>query len=119
MLETIDDVEGGSHSLPELTFVRIVRGARLPMPQRQVVVRRRDGRWYLDVEWTEWHVAGEIDGAAHLEVRQAARDISRANEIVINGRMLLRFSSYQVRHEPAYVAATLERALRSRGWRGP
>jgi hypothetical protein len=40
ILETIDDVEGGAHSLPELEWSRGLRRVGLPEPSRQRIVRR-------------------------------------------------------------------------------
>jgi hypothetical protein len=48
LLRTLDDVEGGSHSVRELQFLSIVRRAGLPAPARQVVRRRPGGRYYLE-----------------------------------------------------------------------
>lgn len=49
--ETIADAEGGIHSLPEKEFEQILRRRGLPQPTRQRVVRRHDGRYYLDADW--------------------------------------------------------------------
>ena len=67
LIETLTDIAGGGHSLPEVAFSRLVRCAGLPPPTRQAILRRPDGRYYLDAEWRPQRVAAEIDGLAHLE----------------------------------------------------
>jgi very-short-patch-repair endonuclease len=81
-------------------------------------VRTGAGSFRLDVSFDPWRVDVEIDGAHHRDVGQSARDLRRQNEIVIAGRNLLRFDSYQVRHEASSVAAVLSRALSHAGWPG-
>lgn len=115
--ESILDADGGIHSVPEHDFTRIVVRWRLPRPTRQAVVRRRNGRYYLDARFDPWGVAAEVDGARHRDVQQSEADDDRQNELVIAGQGLLRFSSYRVRHEPDQVGAVLQRALLAAGWR--
>ena len=114
--ETILDAEGGIHSVPEHDFTRIVVRRGLPRPSRQAVVRRRNGRFYLDTRFDPWGVAAEVDGARHRDVWQSEADDDRQNELVISGQGLLRFSSYRVRHEPDQVGDVLFRALVAAGW---
>jgi hypothetical protein len=115
--ETVLDAEGGVHSAPEHDFTRIVVRRGLPRPTRQAVVRRRNGRYYLDARFDPWGVAAEVDGARHRDVWQSESDDDRQNELVIAGQGLLRFSSYRVRHEPEAVGDVLVRALLAAGWR--
>ena len=115
--ETIVDAEGGIHSVPEHDFTRIVVRRGLARPTRQAVVRRRNGRYYLDARFDPWGVAAEVDGARHRDVWQSEADDDRQNELVIAGQGLLRFSSYRVRHEPDQVGDVLWRALLAAGWR--
>ena len=58
---TLADVAGGSHSLPELRFLDLVRGAGLPLPDRQVVRRRADGQYVLDAHWERYGVTVEVE----------------------------------------------------------
>ncbi len=81
--------------------------------------QRPDGRSYLDAGWDEYALYAEVDGMGHLEARRWEADIDRANEIVISSGVLLRFTSYAVRHRAEAVASTLIRALMARGWPGP
>jgi very-short-patch-repair endonuclease len=119
IIESILDAAGGVQSLPERDADLIRRRCGLPAPNRQAPVRRPDGRYYLDMEWSAYGVAVEIHGIPHLGVRQWEQDLERANEIVIDGQRLLVFSSYAVRHESARVGDQLVRLLRRGGWAGP
>lgn len=116
--ESILDAGGGIHSLPELDFEHIRRRCRLPPPDRQSVLRRSDGRYYLDVKWRAYAAACEIHGIPHLRVLDWESDLERANEITIAGPRLLIFSSYAVRRHAARVGDQLERLLRRGGYRG-
>lgn len=51
LLRTIDDIEGGAHSVRELAFGRLMATSGLPQPSRQVVRQRSGGRHYLDAVW--------------------------------------------------------------------
>lgn len=66
ILETIGDVGGGAHSLPELEWNDGIRRARLPAPTRQRKVRHANGYFYLDADFDDWLVTVEINGAQHL-----------------------------------------------------
>jgi very-short-patch-repair endonuclease len=116
--ETLADAGGGIQSLPEHDFARLVRDHGLPEPTRQARVRGPRGNYFLDAEFEPWHVCVEVDGAHHRDPRQSEYDLGRQNELVVAGRVVLRFSSYQVRHEQPQVASTLRRALRANGWPG-
>ncbi|MDQ3155852.1 MAG: hypothetical protein M3Q98_03885 [Actinomycetota bacterium] len=113
IVESVLDAVGGIQSLPERDFDDVRRKAGLPPPSRQVRVRGKDGRYYLDVEWSDHGIAVEIHGIPHLEVSNWDADVIRANEIVIGGRRLLAFTSYAIRHEPELVADQLVRLFKS------
>lgn len=116
--ESILDSAGGIQSLPERDVEQIRRRFHLPEPSRQSPVRRRDGRYFLDLEWRQYDVGAEIHGIPHLQVVQWESDLERANEIVIEGPRLLIFSSYATRHESDRVGHQLVRLLRRGGWTG-
>src|SRR5262245_3064138 len=118
LVESILDARGGIQSIPELDFDLIRRRHRLPEPKRQPVRRRKDGKCYLDVEWTDFDTACEIHGMPHLRVPQWESDLERANEVMIVGLRLLVFSSYAVRRQQSRVGDQLVRMLRRGGWRG-
>ncbi len=109
--ETLADVAGGSHSLPELRFIHALRAACLPLPDRQAVREWVGGRWYLDARWEQARLTVEIDGIGHLDPRTWLVDINRSNELVLSGERVLRFPSFAVRDHPDEVAARIAAAL--------
>lgn len=117
--ETIEDAAGGIASLPEREFAQIVRAFQLPEPARQRVLRHNDGRYFLDAYWEEYDLAVEVDGRPHMDVTAWDADLDRANEIVLDRRTMLRFTSFAVRSRATMVGSTLVRALTVRGWRAP
>lgn len=116
VLETINDVEGGSQSLPEIEFLRGLRRVGLPVPTRQRVVRRRDGRYYLDAEFDPYRVTVEINGAQHLELLAKDHDDLRRTQLSIGGRLVVDLGSYTVRHRIDLAMLLTAEALLSRGW---
>lgn len=116
LLETLGDVAGGSHSVPELDFVAAVRRAGLPLPRRQAQVRRDDGTWYLDAEWEDFALVVEVDGAQHAELLAREADDVRRNALEVGGRRVLRFSSWQLRHRRDESMALLRQGLVAGGW---
>ncbi|TCB96639.1 DUF559 domain-containing protein [Micromonospora zingiberis] len=116
--QTAADAAGGSHSLPELDFLRLVRHAGLPEPTRQAVRRDATGRRrYLDALFEEWQVHVEIDGSQHLDPATAWADMRRQNDLWQNGDRVLRFPAWAIRHHPTDVIAQLRAALLAAGWR--
>ena len=118
ILETIADIEGGIHSVPEHDFDRIVRRRGLPTPTRQVVRRRPNGRYYLDVLWEEFGLAVEIDGSHHRTAAQWDDDLDRTAVVVAGGLRQIRFSSFAVRRRAERVGDLMVLALQSGGWAG-
>lgn len=116
---TLSEIAGGAHSLPELDFGCLLDRQRLPRPARQVV--RRDGqgrRRWLDAYFERWNLVVEIDGRWHTEASAWWADMSRDNDLVIQGYRVLRFPAFAVRDHPEAVAAHIRTALRAAGWRG-
>lgn len=115
--ETLDDIAGGSHSLPELAFLRLLRRHGLPLPDRQVdrydeLGRRR----WLDAYFERWRLVVEVDGMWHMEAGAWWADMLRDNTITIAGDRVLRFPSFVVREQPELVAGQFAAALRAAGW---
>jgi hypothetical protein len=117
--ETIYDLAGGCHSLPEIEFARIIRRGRLPEPTRQRVVERPDGRRYLDTDWDEFGVSAEVHGVPHIRVELWDSDLDRISDLTADGRRVLQFTSYAIRRRSEIVLERLTRALRTGGWQGP
>ena len=110
IVETLRDVAGGSLSEYEVLFARLCRDEGFPQPSRQV--RRRDttGRMrYLDAEFDEYDLVAEIDGQHHMEALAWWADMQRSNEIVADGKWLLRFAGFALRHQGDRVADVLRR----------
>ena len=114
---TIDDVEGGAHSLPELRNLEVLRASGLPVPDLQALRRRPDGRYYLDCHWQQYGVAEEVDGSHHRNAAAWEDDVLRQDELVIGGLVIVRILSGWVRDRPKRVVDLMRRALISRGWR--
>jgi hypothetical protein len=66
IIETIGDVEGGSQSLPELEYLRGLRQVGLPIPSRQRIVQRRNGRY------SNWRPSEGFSPAASSHFIEAA-----------------------------------------------
>jgi very-short-patch-repair endonuclease len=118
ILETLADIGGGIHSVPEKDFDRILRRRGLPRPTRQVVRRRPNGRYYLDVLWEEFGLAVEIDGTHHRTAAQWDDDLDRTAVVVAGGLRQIRFSSFAVRRRADRVGELMVLALQSGGWAG-
>jgi hypothetical protein len=112
IVESYLDAWGGIQSLPERDFDRIRLEAHLPRPERQTVVQRNDGRYYLDVWWKRFNLACEIHGIPHMQVEQWDGDLLRLNEVTIDGRRTLIFSSYAIRRQREVVKDQLIRSTR-------
>ena len=92
--------------------------AGLPMPSLQRQRADATGRRrYLDVLFDEWAVHVEVDGAHHIDVRQAWADMDRQNKSWTAGIRVLRFPAWMILDRPAEVAADVRRALMAAGWR--
>jgi len=118
VLQTLNDLAGGSHALSELDAVRLCRKAGLPTPSRQAVrCDARGRRRYLDLDWEEWRLSAEIDGQQHMEVRRWCDDLLRQNELVIARGDALRFPSLVVRTQSEVFTDQVARGLLARGWR--
>lgn len=117
VLRTLDDLELGAQSTHELRFSRGLRRRLLPAPERQVLSLRPDGRRFLDCWWERYRLHVEIDGLAHLWVRNWLADLFRANELEIGSSATrLRFAGHQLLEQEAQVFDQVERALLAGGW---
>jgi hypothetical protein len=108
-LRVVRDIEGGSHSLTEIDFVRLAREAGIERPVRQAV--RVDGfgrRRYVDAEFRGFFV--EVDGAVHLRPLAWWDDMMRQNELVLTGKPVLRFPSVGIYLRRGDILAQLRAA---------
>ena len=118
LLRTVDDIEGGAHSVRELQFLRLVRAAGLPPPEQQVVRQHQGGRYYLDAAWRRYRLHAEIDGLGHLLVDSWAADVDRANELALGAlaEVRLRIPGFWLDERPTHVVDQLRRGLLRGGW---
>jgi hypothetical protein len=113
MREILGDISGGGHTLAEIDFGRLVERAGFPRPTGQRFRRDHDGkvRW-LDVEIDlpdGSSVIVEIDGKGHLATERWWDDVDRQNEVVIDGKPVLRYPSAVVRLFPDRIISQLHR----------
>jgi hypothetical protein len=114
LLAVLADIEGGAQAVSELDFLRFCRRHGLPRPQLQVRVDTGGRRRYLDATFVRKDgrlVGVEIDGAAHLVVATYWQDMRRLNDLVIDGRRILRFASAAIHADDADAVHQLRTAL--------
>ena len=96
----------------ERMFLRLVRKARLPIPETQV---RLNGHT-VDFYWPGFRLVVETDGLRyHRTATTQARDARRDRAHALAGLRTMRFTHAEVSHEPEAVTATLAEALRRPG----
>lgn len=90
----------------ERLFLRIARRAGLPKP----ITRRYLSGYRIDFYWPDIDLVVECDSLRyHRTASKQTKDVLRDQKHAIAGRERLRFTHWQVRHDPAYVEATLRR----------
>lgn len=93
----------------EIYFRRIVRGARLPLP----LSKQRVNRYEVDFFWPDLGLVVETDGLRYHRTPSAqTRDARRDRAHVMAGMTPLRFTHYEVRHEPKRVRVALTKTIR-------
>jgi hypothetical protein len=115
MQSILVDIEGGAQALSEADFLRFCRRHGFPRPVLQVRVDTNGRRRYLDATFKRHDgrlIGVEIDGAAHLVVTTYWHDMRRLNDLVIDGRRILRFPSAAVHADDPEAIAQLRTALR-------
>jgi hypothetical protein len=116
-IETARYAQGGAGALSEIDLVRLCERYGLPPPDLQERRTDASGRVrFIDAYWRAWRLQVEVDGAHHMDVRHWEADMRRQNDIWLTGERILRFSAWQLRHEPAEVAAKIGAALSAAGW---
>ncbi|MEO5711182.1 MAG: hypothetical protein ABIQ59_15350 [Nocardioidaceae bacterium] len=105
------DLTGGAQSVAELDVGKLCRRGGLVAPNRQVLRRDRQGRRrYTDCEWTLAHgrtVVLEVDGGLHMEAHTWWHDMARERELVIAGKIVVRCSTQELRHDPSRIVRDL------------
>lgn len=110
------DLIGGVRSIGELDFARECRRRGMPEPTRQSIRRRRDGRYYLDVEWERHGLVVEIDGVHHDGAGTVVPDALRHNEVALGGSVVLRLPLLGWRVARDDFMEQVERGLVAMGW---
>lgn len=103
-----------AHGQLEPRMARLLRRAGLPAAVFQHRIYTADGRFLAQVDFAypELLLAIEVDGfETHGSPRAMSKDFVRQNGLVPYGWRVLRFTWYQVVHQPEYVAATIGRTL--------
>ena len=119
-LAAFDPRTARTRSVLELRFLALVRAARLPPRQVNVVVDAGLLRPEVDVLWPAERVAVEVDGRAfHDVVATAEADRRRDNALALTGHLVLRFTWRRLKRDPDGVVREVAAALRSRAPRPP
>jgi hypothetical protein len=111
VLDALHDLDGGSHSLPELQAYRAIRAAGLPIPSRQAVRYEGNRRRYLDLFWDDLRLCIEIDGAFHLSPDHSWADMARDAELTLDGISVFHVPAFVVRHHPDAFVDLVRRCL--------
>lgn len=108
---TLVDVDGGSHSGAELDVARLCRQFRLRAPDRQRGRFDRSGRRrWTDCEWDlpdGTVLVLEVDGGFHMDVEHWGADLKRSRRLTRRDRLVVRCTSFELRHEPGEVVGDL------------
>ena len=96
-------------SFLETRFVQVSRRAGLPEFERQVEIRRSDGRLIgkVDFAFRPTRLAVECDGVEFHGNEQIDADNARQNAMELAGWHFARFTYRQIMHDPDYVIRTL------------
>lgn len=111
------DVRAGSASRRETLLRLRILSAGFPEPELNAPIALGAG-WttHGDLVFRRYGVLLEYDGEQHREDdEQFHRDVERLNDLAADGWIVIRIGR---RLPPARAIDQLERALRSRGWRG-
>lgn len=100
-----------SRSRTEKAFLRLIRDARLPMPETNVPF----GRFEADFVWREQRLIVELDSATyHSGPKVFQRDREKGLVLRDAGFDVLRLTPVHVLHEPTVTVVRLDRALAGR-----
>ncbi|BEP14948.1 type IV toxin-antitoxin system AbiEi family antitoxin domain-containing protein [Acidothermaceae bacterium B102] len=119
MLAALFEIAGGSHSLPELEFLRLIRRGGLPEPRRQYRMDAAGRVRYLDLFWDEFRICVEVDGRFHIVVTTWWADIDRDFDISADGVKIIHVTAKRIRTDPEGLIDGLRRALIAAGWQAP
>lgn len=116
-LETVVlDLLGGAQSLGELDFARLCRQRGMPEPDRQVLRKGKNGRYYLDVVWERYRLVVEVDGIHHTWATSIVNDALRQNDLSLQSLTVLRLPLLGLRVAEDSFMTQVEDGLISAGW---
>lgn len=115
VLAELSPLEGATRNELESRFLAVTTEGGVPPTEMNHPVRDVDGvRRVLDAVYLPERIPVELDGQRwHGLTTDRSDDRRRENAVVLTGewRSFLRFTWWQVFHEPEEVVATIERAL--------
>lgn len=112
----VADIADGARSIGELDVGRALAKRGLPKPTRQVKRTRPDGSVYLDLEWEDYGLSMEVDGAQHELPWMQLSDTVRDLESLAGGSHVMRIPLLAWRLDEERVLDAVESVFRSRGW---
>ena len=98
---------GGTQSELERRFKQLIIESGLPVPAHGRMI----GDFWIDAIHEDERIAIELDGSTHLTRRSKQRDTRRDAWLVRHGWRPIRFTWFDVVHDPAHVVATLRALL--------
>jgi very-short-patch-repair endonuclease len=117
----IDELLAGSggHTMLERLFLELMREARLPRPDPQVVFRDDSGTTIARVDflYPAWSIVVEVTGRlGHSTPSERAKDAQRRNELQDIGLRVHEYTWEDVTRRPEYVKESMTARLRRAGW---
>jgi hypothetical protein len=112
----ISELAGGVQSLGELDVGAGLRRRGLPMPQRQSLRRRANGKEYLDLDFPAYLLVLEVDGVAHDAALARLSDLLRDVRLAAEGQTVIRIPLIAWRLDEEAVLDVLEELFAARGW---
>ena len=103
-----------NHSEMETRFFQIMRAEGLPLPDRQQVVHRPDGRFaYADYAYPDTDGLVELLGFKwHSSSKALTSNAERSNDVLFAGKKTVYFTWEHITKRRDYVVRTMERFLR-------
>jgi very-short-patch-repair endonuclease len=102
-------LDSGGESILERRFLRLVRDARFPRPECQVIYSPGGRVMRVDFEFQEVNVVVEVSGRlGHASDRDRQKDARRRNALQQMGKTVLEFTTVDVVSAPDYVSTTLQ-----------
>lgn len=111
----VEEIEAGAWSGPEAGYWRLLKDARLPLPELNARVETAGGTRYVDALWRELRFGAEIDGRSfHAQEAAFESDRYRQNSLIVKGLVLLRFPAADIDRRPEEVLRVTAEALYAR-----